>query len=111
MCAQRRLAQARRTVKEHVVKRFAPALSGRHRDRQVLLDDVLADVVIEAAGSKAAVDRNVVGLRIAGDDALGHAIRRLSPARRKRCTTNSTAQRCNCNPRYVTGTREAPRLR
>ena len=44
---ERRLAEAGRTVEQHVIERLAALLRGRDRDVQVLADAVLPDVVVE----------------------------------------------------------------
>ncbi len=44
---ERRLAQARRAVEQHVIERLAALARRRNRDRQVLAHAILADVVVE----------------------------------------------------------------
>ena len=54
---ERRLAESRRTVKQHVLERLAAPLRGVDRDAQVLDDAFLADVLFERARTQArAVD-------------------------------------------------------
>ena len=53
--SQGRFPQPRRAVKQYMVQRLVPALSRRDGYLQVLLDLVLPDKVIEAAGAEAAV--------------------------------------------------------
>ena len=44
---ERRLAEPRRAVEQHVIERFAALLRRGNRDVQVLADAVLADVLVE----------------------------------------------------------------
>ena len=46
---QRGLAEARRTVQEHVIERLAALPGGGNRDLQILADAVLPDVLVEPA--------------------------------------------------------------
>ena len=45
---QRGLAEARRTVKQHVIERFFAGAGGLDRDRQIFFHARLADVIVEA---------------------------------------------------------------
>ena len=50
---QRGLAQAGRAVEQHMVHRLAPALGRPQIDRQVCLDLLLADIVLQRFGAQA----------------------------------------------------------
>jgi hypothetical protein len=53
-----------------VVQRLLALLGRVHADTEVILQLLLADELIEAAGAQGDVDRFVVVLRLAGDDPL-----------------------------------------
>ena len=59
MDGERRLAEAGRTVEQHVVERFAALQGGVHGDGERLLDALLADVLGEAAGAQPALRTTV----------------------------------------------------
>ena len=53
---ERGLAEAGRAGEQHVVERLAAAGGGRDRDRELVLDRLLADEVLEPAGAQRAVE-------------------------------------------------------
>ena len=55
IAGERRLAEAGRTVEQHVVERLAALQGGVHRDGERLLDALLADVLGEAARAQPAL--------------------------------------------------------
>ena len=68
---ERGLAQARRTVQQHVIERF-PALPGRlDRHGQVLAHALLADVVRQRARPETRLVLQLLGVPQRGDDPLG----------------------------------------
>jgi hypothetical protein len=67
---ERGLAEAGRAVEEEVVERLAALLGGVDGDAEIVLELLLADELIEATRAEGKVDRLVVVLRLAGDDAL-----------------------------------------
>ena len=77
---ERRLAEARRTVQQHVIERFAALLGGGDRDLQVLADAILADVLVERARPQPGFVLRVFVDARRGDEAIvGHRL--SSPAR------------------------------
>ena len=62
---ERRLAQAGRAGEQHVVERLAARGGRLERDRELLLERVLADEVLEAARAQRALEL------VLGGDALG----------------------------------------
>ena len=50
---ERRLAEPRRAVEQHVVERLAALLRGGDRDLEVLAHAILADVLVERARAQA----------------------------------------------------------
>ena len=68
-----RLPQARRAGEEHVVERLSPPLRGLERDRELLLDALLADELLQGARAQRAVELLLVGGQHGGGDALAHA--------------------------------------
>src|SRR5689334_6277269 len=53
---ERRLAEARRPCKQHVVERFAAPLRRGERDLELFLDALLADELVEAPRAERALD-------------------------------------------------------
>ena len=49
---QRRLAEAGRSVEQHVIERFAALPCGGNRDLKIRANALLADVVVQRAGPK-----------------------------------------------------------
>ena len=78
---QRRLAEPRRPVEQHVVEGLAAIGRGGDKDAQVLAHRALPHEVIELAGSEPAVEP-VIGLRCACDDpGFAHCASSFRPAR------------------------------
>ena len=50
---QRRLAEPRRSVQQHVIERLAALFRGGDRDVQIFADAILADVLVEQARAQA----------------------------------------------------------
>ncbi len=77
---QRRLAEPRGTVQEHVIERLAAAARGINEDPQVLAQRALADELVEASRP----ERQLGGIALVefgGHDArVGHAESSLRPA-------------------------------
>ena len=75
---ERRLAESRRAVQQHVIERLAALLRGGDRDLQVLADAILSDVLVEPARAQA---RFV--LRVFVDARRGHhaVVRHLASSR------------------------------
>ena len=72
---ERRLAEARRSVQQHVVERFAAMCRGGDRHLEVLADPVLADVLVEPARTKPRFVLRVFVDARGGDDAIvGHSL-------------------------------------
>ena len=71
---ERRLAQARRAIQQHVVERFAAAARRLDGDLDVLLHTRLADVVGKALRANARVNSRILIKRRAGDDALRRSL-------------------------------------
>ena len=71
---ERRLAQARRAVEQHVIERLAPLLRRGNRHLQVLAHAILTDVVVERARAQPGlVLRVVIGARRRYYAVVGHA--------------------------------------
>ena len=71
---ERRLAEARRAVEQHVIERLAALGRGGNRHLQVLAHAVLADVIVQAPGPKAGlVLRVVVHARRRDESRFAHA--------------------------------------
>src|SRR5438552_6200210 len=68
---ERRLAKAGRAIEEQVVERLVALLCRVHGDTEVVLELLLADELIEAAGPQGDIDCLFFVLRLAGDYALG----------------------------------------
>jgi hypothetical protein len=60
---QRRLAQAGRSVEQHVIHAFAPLARGLDRDAQAGHRLLLADVLLERAGPELALELRLLGCR------------------------------------------------
>src|SRR5262249_17110117 len=56
---ERGLAEAGRTVEEHVIERFTSVLCRLESDRDVFLHALLADVLVEGPGTNAGVDARI----------------------------------------------------
>ena len=70
---QRRLAEARRAVQQHVIERLAALLRGRDRHLQVLADAVLPDVLVEHARAQSRFVLRVLVDAHGGDQTIvGH---------------------------------------
>jgi len=54
-----------------VVERLVAPFGGVYGDTKIVLELLLADELIEAAGPQGDIDRVFFVLRLAGDDALG----------------------------------------
>src|SRR6266436_4023624 len=65
---ERGLAEARRTVEEHMVHTLAPELRRLHRDAQAGDRLLLTDVLIERPGTKLALELRLFGRRDAAQD-------------------------------------------
>ena len=71
---QRRLAEPRRAVQQHVIERLAPLARGRDRHLQIGADPLLADVVVQRPRTQSGLVLDVfVDLR-GGDDAVGSVV-------------------------------------
>ena len=68
-----RLAEARRADEEDVVERLAAGLGRLQRDRELLLDPLLPDEVVEAARPQRAVELVLVGLDRGRQELGAHA--------------------------------------
>jgi hypothetical protein len=65
---QRRLAETRRTVQQHVIQRVAALLRSSDRDEQVFTNAILADVVVENARAQPGFVLRLFFYRRGGDD-------------------------------------------
>ena len=84
---ERRLAEAGRTVQQHVIERFGALAGGRDRHLQVLAHAILADVVVEHARPKARLVLRVVVDSRGGDDAIvSHRVSRVQSKSRQSVT-------------------------
>ena len=83
---QRRLAEARRTVEQHVLERFAAPLGGVDRDAQIFDDPFLPDVFVERARPKARA------VELVFDRVRGSTMRGRSGAAADRCCDVLRAQ-------------------
>jgi len=70
-------AEAGRAVEEQVVQRLVALFGGIDGDAEIVLQLRLADELLEAPRPQRDVDRLVVVLRLAGDDALSRRWCRL----------------------------------
>src|SRR5215469_13583214 len=68
---ERGLAQARRTIKQHVIERLIAAARGVNRNLDVFLDPLLPDVLLEPTRAHADLDPCVFFVRRAGNNPLG----------------------------------------
>ena len=78
---ERRLAEAGRTVQQHVIERLAALPRGGDRDVQVLADAVLPDVLVEPARPQPGLVLRVLVDARRGDEAV---VRHLRAASRQR---------------------------
>ena len=65
---ERRLAEARRADEQDVVERLAARLRGGERDRELLLDALLADELVQPARAERALELLLVGAEDLGSD-------------------------------------------
>ena len=79
---ERRLAEAGRTVQQHVIERLAALLRRGDRHLQVLADAILADVLVEHARAQARFVLRVLVDARRGDEAI---VRHFAPASRSAC--------------------------
>ena len=86
-----RLAEAGRAGEQDVVERLAARASRRERDRELLLDPLLADEVVEPLRPERAVELLLVDLQVGGEE-LGHAaFRRATRTRSSAGSSGSTS--------------------
>ena len=68
---ERRLAEPGRSVEQHVIERFAALARGGNRDLKVRADALLADVVVQRAGTKPRLVLDIFIDPRRGDDPRG----------------------------------------
>jgi hypothetical protein len=67
---QRRLTQARWSIKQHMIHRLTAHLRGRDRNAQVLFDAGLTDVLFQAARPQRRVQCEVFAFSAAGENSF-----------------------------------------
>ena len=87
------LAEAGRAGEQDVIERLAAGASRRQRDRELLLDPLLTDEVVEPLRPERAVELLLVDLQVGGEE-LGHAaFRRATRTRSSAGSSGSTSAR------------------